>query len=232
MLSASTWRHEHECRVHAAGAAVCACGKELKWLTGVWLAQTPGWNAWRYEAASSEIRPIFPSPSARVVCTSAMILTAFRNAAVPYATHKAEAGLHMGSSSATGWSEDDVAPDLGMLPSEEVFGAKRQDRPQMSGITLPSSPLHSFSPLQLVHTCRNQHSLVSWPPCTEGKAYVCLLLTGLPLVSHLMLSSHQSIRHIFQMWPGCQRTPVSISTLRLGGNGRGLTHDVDAHHQA
>ena len=47
-----------------------------------------------------------------------------------------------------------------MLSGKEVLGAERQDRPQVPGIALPSSPLHSFSPLKLVNACRSQQRLM------------------------------------------------------------------------
>ena len=140
--------------------------------------------------------------------------------------------MHTGRPSAGG--DDKSEPYLGVLSRKEVPGAERQDRPQIPGVALPSSPLHSFSPLQLVHACRDQQSLVSWPSaaCREGKASFCLLLTGLPLVNHFELTLHQSLQHQVQMWPDYECTPVSICTLHLGGDGRVPTRDVNAHHQA
>ena len=81
--------------------------------------------------------------------------------AVPCATSQPRL-MHTGRPSAGG--DDESEPYLGVLSRKEVPGAERQDRPQIPGVALPSSPLHSFSPLQLVHACRICKRLVGHLP--------------------------------------------------------------------
>ena len=113
-----------------------------------------------------------------------------------------------GMGSASAGEKDKAEPYLGVLSSQEVLGAKRQDRPEVSGVALPSSPLHSFSPLQLVHTCKFWHRLVGHLPVHAGK-------TRLMGYAPERTASHHAPDVIFTSALGAQIQDMAMSSKHL-----------------
>ena len=150
----------------------------------------------------------------------------------------AEARPRTGSPS-TG-EDPNSEPYLGVLPSKKVFGAERQDRPQVSGVTLPSSPLHRFSPLQLVHACRMSQGMIDHLPSRAGKASLRYIADNIAScqTSHAVITSilaaqtpdmARSLKHPckhFAIWSqGTDSdTRLVMLTIRLHTRGRILSN--------